>query len=202
MIIDLQNDFMPGGNLAVPGGDTIVPVINNLQPRFDLVIATQDWHPPDHLSFASNHTGRKPFEQINWQGQPEILWPDHCIQNSNGAAFHPRLATSSIAAIFRKGMNRQWDSYSGFYDNHHYQSTGLAGFLREKGVTGLYCCGLCADVCVYYSLRDALTEGFTCTLIEDATRALDSATYARQKAELQARGAYFITAGSIQPHPC
>jgi len=172
VIIDLQNDFIPGGSLAVHGGDEIVPIINELQHKFELVIATQDWHPLDHFSFAENHSGKKEFEVIKLNGIDQTLWPVHCVQNSKGAAFSPELNSEKIEAIFRKGTNKEIDSYSGFYDNAHLKSTGLSGYLKDKGVTKLYFCGLAADYCVYYSIMDALNEGFEAILIEDATKAI------------------------------
>ncbi|ARG98471.1 bifunctional nicotinamidase/pyrazinamidase [Legionella micdadei] len=188
IIIDLQNDFMPGGALAVPNGDLIVPVINNLLTNFDLIIATQDWHPANHKTFASQHAGKKPFEKIMLHGVEQTLWPDHCVQGTVGAEFHPQLETRPIEAIFRKGTDRENDSYSGFYDNQHKKSTGLAGFLREKGAKNLYFCGLCADICVYYTLKDAITEGFTSWLIEDATQPLDQSKFQVIKNELLQQG--------------
>ncbi|SHI61249.1 nicotinamidase/pyrazinamidase [Tangfeifania diversioriginum] len=194
ILIDIQNDFIPGGSLEVPSGDEIIPVVNNLQEKFDLVVATQDWHPQNHMSFASNHKGKEPFEMIELGGMDQILWPDHCVQDSKGAEFHPELNTTKIETIFRKGMDSEIDSYSGFYDNGHKKSTGLAGYLREKGATELYFCGLAADVCVYYSIKDAQKEGFSATLIEDATRALDNKKFAEMKAELQGLGLKEISA--------
>lgn len=188
VIIDVQNDFIPGGSLSVQGGDEIVPVINSLQENFDLIVATQDWHPQNHMSFASNHDGKEPFEQIEYDGMDQILWPDHCVQNSEGAEFHPVLDTNKIEAIIRKGMDPEIDSYSGFYDNGHKKSTGLTGYLKEKAANDLYFCGLAADVCVYFSIKDALAEGFSATLIEDATRALDNDKFAEMKKELQEKG--------------
>lgn len=187
IIIDAQNDFMPGGSLEVAQGDLIIPVINKLQPQFDLIVATQDWHPAEHKSFASNQVGKKLFETIELHGIEQTLWPDHCVQGTIGAEFHPQLETRSIEAIFRKGMQPENDSYSGFYDNNR-QSTGLAGFLREKGAQELYFCGLCADICVYYTIKDALAEGFESCLIEDATRALDKENFQRIKEELLLTG--------------
>jgi nicotinamidase/pyrazinamidase len=169
LIVDVQNDFIPGGSLAVPGGDLILPPINKIQKDFNLVVATQDWHPGNHGSFASNHPGKKPFDRILLNGIEQILWPDHCIQGMKGADFHPDLETKRIAAVFRKGMDPAIDSYSGFYDNGHRISTGLAGYLKDKGVTELFFCGLAADICVYYSILDSLKEGFSATLIEDAS---------------------------------
>ncbi|MDT0651724.1 bifunctional nicotinamidase/pyrazinamidase [Autumnicola edwardsiae] len=192
LIIDVQNDFMPGGALAVREGDKVVPVINRLQEKFDLVIATQDWHPLNHASFAENHAGKNEFEIIDLDGIQQILWPVHCVQNSEGAQFHPDLKTSKIEAIFRKGTNPEIDSYSGFYDNAHLKSTGLAGYLREKGVTEIYFCGLAAEFCVFFSVKDALKEGFSAVLIEDATRALDNAEFKKAKEEILKKGGRVI----------
>ncbi|MDI9818240.1 MULTISPECIES: bifunctional nicotinamidase/pyrazinamidase [unclassified Legionella] len=184
IIIDAQNDFMPGGSLEVPNGDAIIPVINASLNQFDLVIATQDWHPGTHNSFASNHVGKKPFEKIILNGLEQVLWPDHCVQGTVGAEFHPELETRAIETIFRKGTDPIIDSYSGFYDNGHLKSTGLAGYLREKEASDLYFAGLCADICVFYSIKDALKEGFNCWLIEDATCPLNKNEYSRLKAGL------------------
>lgn len=197
IIIDAQNDFMPGGALAVDGGDAIVKPINRLQEKFGLVVATQDWHPRDHMSFASNHQGKKPFDRIEWQGLDQTLWPDHCVQGSDGAAFHQDLETKRIEAIFRKGMDPGIDSYSGFYDNGHRKSTGLAGYLREKGADELYFCGLAADICVAFSIRDALKEGFSATLIEDATRALDQDAFKKIRKEFGQKGVAFVKSGDV-----
>lgn len=188
ILIDVQNDFMPGGTLAVPRGDEIVPLINELQPGFDLVIATQDWHPSGHASFASKHENTKVFDVIKLDGLDQVLWPDHCVQNTEGAAFHPDLNTSRIEAIFRKGTDLKIDSYSGFYDNAHLKSTGLAGYLKEKGATELYFAGLAADYCVYFSIKDALDEGFKCCLIEDATRALKEEDFEKARIDILRKG--------------
>ncbi|MEX2369906.1 MAG: bifunctional nicotinamidase/pyrazinamidase [Bacteroidales bacterium] len=192
VIIDAQNDFMPGGSLEVPGGDQIVPVINRIQPNFDLVVATQDWHPENHSSFASNHRGKKPFEKILWQGLEQILWPDHCVKNTKGAEIHPDLNTDRVEAIFRKGVHWEIDSYSGFYDNGHKRNTGLAGYLRERGANELYICGLAADVCVRFSVLDALGKGFKVTVIEDGTFPIDVEGYEDVIRELQGKGCRFI----------
>jgi len=188
ILIDIQNDFISGGSLEVPKGDEIIPVVNNLQDKFELVVATQDWHPQNHVSFASNHEGKEPFDKIELDDMEQILWPDHCVQNSEGAEFHPDLKTTKVEAIIRKGMDSGIDSYSGFYDNGHKKNTGLAGYLREKNADELYFTGLAADVCVYFSIKDALKEGFSTTLIEDATRALDDDKFAEMKKELQEKG--------------
>lgn len=192
IIIDVQNDFLPGGALAVPGGDSILPVINQILPEFGLVVATQDWHPPQHKSFASAHTGKKPFEQIMLNGLEQTLWPDHCVQETKGADFAPQLNTNRIEAIFRKGTNPELDSYSGFFDNGHLKSTGLAGYLRERQATELYFCGLAGDICVYYSLKDALKEGFTAYLLQQAVQPLNEKDFEKVKKELVQRGAVVV----------
>lgn len=197
VIIDVQNDFTPGGALAVPEGDQIVPLINKLQPHFELVIATQDWHPEGHASFASSHLGKTEFETIKIDGMDQVMWPDHCVQNTKGAEFHPDLETARIEAIFRKGTNPKIDSYSGFYDNAHLKSTGLSGHLREKGVTELYFCGLAAEYCVFFSLKDALGEDFEAILIEDATRALDDLDFEKAKSEIREKGGKIISSEEL-----
>lgn len=197
IIVDAQIDFMPGGALAVKEGDQIIPVINKMLPNFDLVVATQDWHPENHKSFAINHSGKKEFDVIQLDGLEQILWPPHCVQGSKGAEFHPDLETKSIEAIFRKGMDVEIDSYSGFFDNGHKKSTGLAGYLKEKGAEELYFCGLAADICVYYSLLDALNEGFTSTLIEDAAIALNEEKYEEIKQNLIKKGGRIISSEAL-----
>ncbi|MCM4159060.1 bifunctional nicotinamidase/pyrazinamidase [Antarcticibacterium flavum] len=192
IIIDVQNDFIPGGALAVPGGDEIVEVINRLQEKFELIIATQDWHPQGHSSFAESHPGKKEFEKIQWKGQEQVLWPVHCVQETIGANFHPNLEMSRVEAIFRKGTNPDIDSYSGFYDNAHLKSTGLGGYLKEKGSTEIYFCGLAAEYCVYFSILDALQEGFETILIEDATRALDEEDFENAKKNILAKGGKIV----------
>jgi len=188
IIVGVQNDVIPGGPLAIAEGDAIVPVINQIQGGFDLIVATQDWHPPEHKSFAANHPGRKPFEVIDLNGLEQTLWPDHCVQGTAGAEFHPDLDTRRIEAIFRKGMDRETDSYSGFYDNGHRKSTGLTGYLREKGADDLHFCGLAADICVYYTLMDVLKEGFKATLLIDAVRPLDQAAFEKAKTAITGQG--------------
>ena len=197
VIIDMQNDFIPGGALAVPGGDEIVSLINKLQEKFDLVIATQDWHPEGHASFAKSHPGKKEFESIDLKGTNQVLWPEHCVQNTEGAEFQRYLKMANIEAIFRKGTNPEIDSYSGFYDNAHLKSTGLAGYLREKGAEELYFCGLAAEYCVYFSVKDALQEGFQAVLIEDATRPLDQADFEKAKKDILEKGGKIITAEEV-----
>ena len=197
LIIDVQNDFMPTGSLPVPNGDKIVSIINEIQPKFDLVIATQDWHPEDHISFASNHNGASPFDEIEIKGQPQTLWPNHCVQGSKGAELHPKLNTLKCETIFRKGTDKEIDSYSAFYDNGHLKSTGLAGYLKEKGTTQLFICGLAADICVYYSIRDAVKEGFDCFFIEDASEALDNEDFKKIKEDMIDMGVKIISSKLI-----
>lgn len=197
IVIDVQNDFMPGGSLAVPNGDKIVPVINRIQDTFDLIVASQDWHPQNHISFASNHPGKSTFEEIEIQGQKQVLWPDHCVQETEGALFHPQLKTQGWETIFRKGTDPKIDSYSAFYDNGHLKSTGLTGYLKEKGASQLFFCGLAADICVYFSAIDAFKEGFACFFIEDAAQALDLETFELQKKEMKNLGIQIISSKEI-----
>ncbi len=200
IVVDIQNDFVPGGALAVAGGDEIIPVVNKLQDSFDLVVATQDWHPVDHKSFASNHKGKKPFETIILHGLDQVLWPDHCIQGSVGAELHKDLKLNKVEAIFRKGMDADIDSYSGFYDNGYKKSTGLAGYLRERKVKKLYVCGLAADYCVFYTTKDALKENFDAYVIEDATRAIDVNGFDLAKAEILSIGGQIINTENLHRH--
>ncbi len=172
VIIDVQNDFCPGGLLAVPEGDQVVPVINNLATRFEHVILTQDWHPAGHLSFASSHAGQTPFDVIDCDYGQQVLWPDHCLQDSHGAAFHSDLHVPKAELIIRKGFRKGIDSYSAFFENDHKTATGLAGYLRERGITTLYMAGLAFDFCVCWSAVDGKQLGFDVTVIEDATRGI------------------------------
>jgi nicotinamidase/pyrazinamidase len=198
ILIDVQNDFMPGGPLEVPYGNLIVPVINRIQDNYDLVLATQDWHPVDHKSFASNHFGTKPFERMVIHDYLQTLWPDHCIQGTTGAEIEKNIKSDKIAAIFRKGMDAEVDSYSGFYDNNHQLSTGLAGYLRDKGVTEIHFCGLAADICVYYSILDSIREGFTASLVEDASRPLYPDKFDDVKCELAKLGVRIISSNELE----
>ncbi|MEB3198211.1 MAG: bifunctional nicotinamidase/pyrazinamidase [Candidatus Sericytochromatia bacterium] len=170
ILVDIQLDFCPGGALAVREGDAVVPVANALQLRHDLVVATQDWHPADHGSFASQHVGRTPGECIDLHGLTQVLWPDHCVQGTPGAAFHPALETSRIARVFQKGTDPTVDSYSGFYDNGRRNDTGLAGWLREQGVSAVTVVGLATDYCVKWTALDARGEGFETTVEVAACR--------------------------------
>lgn len=197
LVIDVQNDFIPGGSLPVPNGNNILPVINSIQDKFDLIVATQDWHPKAHSSFAVNHDGKSNFETIEWLGKTQTLWPEHCIQGSEGAALHPELDTTKYEAIFRKGTDINIDSYSAFYDNNHLKATGLTGYLKEKEVTKLYFCGLASDICVYFSIRDAIQEGFECYFIEDAAKPLDLKAFETIKIKMVAMGVHIITSEAI-----
>jgi nicotinamidase/pyrazinamidase len=197
VIVDPQIDFMPGGALAVPYGDKIVTVINSILKSFDLVVATQDWHPQGHRSFASSYDGMDPFSETTLNGLPQVLWPDHCVQGSRGAEFHPDLDMRPVEAIFRKGMNPEIDSYSGFFDNGRLVSTGLAGYLREQGVPAIPFCGLAADICVLYTIRDAVREGFKALLIDDASYPLDSDNYGDVKEELADIGVRIVKSSSL-----
>ena len=173
IVIDLQNDFCPGGALAVAGGDQIVPLVNEIAATAEHVILTQDWHPPHHSSFASSHPGKNPFENIEMPYGPQTLWPDHCIQGSGGAAFHPALNKSKAELIIRKGFRTAIDSYSAFFENDHKTPTGLAGYLRERGIGEITLVGLATDFCVAYSALDAVKQGFATTVRLDACRGID-----------------------------
>ncbi|MET4108110.1 bifunctional nicotinamidase/pyrazinamidase [Hymenobacter sp. UYP22] len=189
LLIDIQNDFLPGGSLAVAGGNEILPLVNQLQPRYELVVATQDWHPARHHSFASQHPGQAVFSQIELHGLPQTLWPDHCVQGTPGAEFSAELNQNRIEAIFRKGTSPEIDSYSGFFDNGHRKSTGLADYLRGRGVQEVHVCGLAADYCVFFSALDALQEGFRVVFLEAATRAISAEGYQQARQQLEQRGA-------------
>lgn len=194
LIVDIQNDFLPGGALAVPRGDEVIPVINGIQPDYDLVVATQDWHPQGHRSFASTHPAKQPFEVVDLNGLEQVLWPDHCVQGTSGAALSDRLAVHRIEAIFRKGTDLNIDSYSGFFDNGKRRNTGLAGYLRDRGVTSVAVCGLAADFCVYFTAMDALQLGFETSLLESAIRAIDDEAYERKREDFLRQGGKLITA--------
>ena len=174
VVIDVQNDFCPGGALAVPGGDAVVEGINALWPEFGAVILTQDWHPAGHSSCATSHWGRQPYEEVEMSYGPQILWPDHCVQGSAGAEFHPSLRTDADL-ILRKGFRRGVDSYSAFFENDHRTPTGLGGYLRERGIDTITLVGLATDFCVNYSAVDGARLGFRVAVREDLTRAIDLA---------------------------
>ncbi|QII69651.1 bifunctional nicotinamidase/pyrazinamidase [Apibacter sp. B3706] len=188
IVVDIQNDFLQGGSLAVQGGNKIIPVINSIQEKFDLVVATQDWHPKGHKSFASQHSNKNVYDKIDLNGIEQVLWPDHCVQGTVGAEISSELNQNKIEAIFRKGMNTIIDSYSGFYDNGKLKCTGLGDFLKGRGVKEIFVCGLAADYCVYFTAKDALELGFTSTIIENATKAIDVSNFENIKR-------YFIQSG-------
>lgn len=173
LVVDIQNDFCPGGSLAVPRGDEVVPVINALATKFAHVVLTQDWHPRGHLSFASSHAGTQPFRTINVAYGPQILWPDHCVQGTVGAAFRNDLNIPHAELVLRKGYHRNIDSYSAFYENDRKTATGLAGYLRERDFSRVFLAGLAFDFCVRYSGEDARREGFEVVIFEDACRSID-----------------------------
>ena len=181
IVVDLQNDFVTGGNLAVKDGEKIVDVVNNLLPKFDLVIFTQDWHPENHKSFASQHEGKNPFDVIDLNGINQCLWPDHCVQNTPGADLLSTIDFGKIKDkfyIFKKGLDIEVDSYSGFYDNNSKNSTGLAEFLNEQAVSDVFVCGLALDYCVAYTAIDATMEAFNTTVVIDATKSIGDITEA------------------------
>ncbi len=173
LIVDVQNDFCPGGSLEVPEGDRIVPVINRLIEKFDHIIQTQDWHPEGHLSFASSHQGKSPYDTVEMDYGTQVLWPDHCVQGSSGADFHPDLNTTKTQVIIRKGFRKSIDSYSTFFENDQKTSTGLTGYLRERGITELYTVGLATDFCVKWSALDGMEQGFNMHIVEDAVQGID-----------------------------
>ena len=188
ILVDIQNDFLPGGTLAVPDGNAVITVANKIQGFADLVIATQDWHPPEHQSFASNHPGKNPMDVIDLHGLNQTLWPDHCVQGSSGADFPAQLDMNKVEAIFRKGMEVTIDSYSGFFDNGHKKSTGLGDYLKGRKIDTVYVLGLAGDVCVLHTIRDAMEQGFNAVLIDDGTRPIDPQAYDAYKRELKMKG--------------
>lgn len=199
ILVDIQNDFIPGGALAVKDGDAIIPVVNKLQTHFDFIVATQDWHPENHGSFAANHAGKNIGEFIDLNGLQQILWPVHCVQNSKGAQFHPALETKNIKKIFPKGTDPQIDSYSGFYDNGHRKATGLGDYLKTAGVSEVFICGLATDYCVRFTAQDASKEGFKTFVIEDACRGVELASgdTANALKEMQNSGCTIINSSDL-----
>jgi nicotinamidase/pyrazinamidase len=197
LIVDIQNDFLPWGALPVPDGDQIIGVVNSLQPHFDLVVATQDWHPENHGSFASAHEGAKPFEMGVLGGLDQVLWPDHCVQGTRGADFAESLQKNAIEAIFRKGTDPSIDSYSGFFDNGKQKDTGLAAYLKGRGVTQVFLAGLAGDFCVGFTALDAISQGFETILIEDATRPIDPDGFEKMKSEIVSKGGKVIDSGQV-----
>jgi len=189
LVVDVQNDFCAGGALAVPGGDEVVARINRLATAFAHVLLTQDWHPPGHSSFASQHPGHRPFDTIQLPYGAQTLWPDHCVQGSHGAELHPELAIAPAELILRKGYRVEVDSYSAFYENDRRTPTGLAGYLRERGLRRLFLAGLATDYCVHYSALDGRREGFEVVLLLDACRGLDTqGSLARALSAMRAAG--------------
>lgn len=194
ILVDLQNDFLPGGALPVARGDEVIPLANTLQPRFPLVVATQDWHPADHGSFAANHPGRRPGEVIQLGGVTQVLWPVHCVQDTPGAAFAPGLDLGGVARVFPKGTDPEIDSYSGLFDNGHRKATGLGPYLHERGVTGVYLMGLATDYCVRATALDARGLGFATHVIVDGCRGveLQPGDVARAMEEMRAAGVHLV----------
>jgi len=198
LAVDIQNDFCPGGRLAVPRGDEVVPIVNRIAAKFANVVLTQDWHPPGHLSFASSHPGKRPYETIDVAYGPQVLWPDHCIQGTSGAEFRADLQIPHAVLVVRKGFRRTIDSYSAFYENDRVTPTGLAGYLRERGLTRVLLAGLAFDFCVRYSAEDAHREGFTAIVIEDACRGIDvDGSMAATRRQLASLGIRCIEAKDI-----
>ena len=199
LLIDIQNDFLPGGALEVNHGDAILPIVNQLIKKFKLVIATQDWHPADHKSFASNHATRKVGDIIKLNGLDQILWPDHCVQGSFGAELSEKLDTSTLTKIFLKGTDPEIDSYSGFFDNGHLKSTGLSDYLKDLNVDKIYISGLATDYCVKYTALDAMREGFKTWVVVDGTRAVNLHTNDFEKAikEMEAAGVKTISSEDL-----
>jgi nicotinamidase/pyrazinamidase len=199
IVVDVQNDFCPGGALAVPKGDEVVPLVNRLAARFDNVVLTQDWHPRGHASFASSHPGKKPFETIDLAYGKQVLWPDHCVQGTPGAAFHPELRTDRAQLVVRKGFHPGVDSYSGFLEADRETTTGLAGYLKEKGFQHLFVCGLATDFCVAWTALDARATGFEVTVLEDACRAIDlDGSLERARRDLRAAGVALSSSQDLQ----
>lgn len=199
IIIDVQKDFCPGGALAVNDGDAVVPVINRIAPQFHLVVATQDWHPQGHASFASSHKGRAPFDSITLDGIEQTLWPDHCVVGTPGAQFHHDLELSRINLILRKGSNKNIDSYSAFLENDRATVTGLRGYLRDHGIDSVTIAGLATDYCVYFSATDARDLGFRTRVMLDACRGIDTPPGSLDKTlkTMKGRGIELITSGDI-----
>ncbi len=199
VVVDVQNDFLPGGALEVADGDEIIYVINKLQRHFNFIVATQDWHPENHGSFAANHPDKEIGDLVTLNGVEQILWPTHCVQESEGAEFHPDLAQGKWTAIFQKGTDMLADSYSGFYDNNKQGDTGLGNFLKDNDITKVYVCGLAADYCVKFTVLDALELGFETYLITDATKAvnLEEGDFEKALDAMEKAGATLVTSEQI-----
>ena len=202
LVVDVQNDFCPGGALAIPGGDEIIPVVHQIAPLFEHIILIQDWHLPNHQSFASAHPGKRPFEQVRLSYGDQTLWPDHCIQGSRGAEFHPALHLPQAELILRKGFDPQIDSYSAFFENDRSTTTGLAGYLRERHFTRVFIAGLAYDYCVAYSALDARRLGISAVVVRDACRAIDlHGSVAAMEVQLAAAGVPLIDSSDIATTP-
>ncbi len=199
ILVDIQNDFLPGGALAVAHGDEVIPIANALQPHFDHVVSTQDWHPRNHGSFAANHEGKTPGEVIELHGLSQVLWPVHCVQDTPGAAFADTLDTKRVARVFPKGTDPQIDSYSGFFDNGKRKATGLGDYLQDLPATAVYVMGLATDYCVKFTALDAKNLGFPTFLVRDGCRAVNLADgdEARAIAEMQQAGIEIVTSQEI-----
>ena len=196
LVVDIQNDFCPGGALAVPGGDAVVARVNALAERFPHIVLTQDWHPAGHGSFASAHTGKQAFEAVRMAYGEQILWPDHCVQGTPGAAFHPALKVDRAELVLRKGFRAGIDSYSAFYENDHVTGTGLTGYLRDRGFGRVFLCGLATDFCIKWSALDARAEGFAAVVLEDASRGIDlDGSLQTARAQMRAAGVTLANAG-------
>ena len=204
ILVDIQNDFVPGGALPVPDGDAVVAVANKMMEYFDLVVATQDWHPADHKSFASQHKGRKVGDLIELNGLQQVLWPDHCVQDSSGAEFVPGLEVKKIDKIFHKGMDRNVDSYSGFFDNGHRRATGLGTYLKEQGVDEVAVMGLATDYCVKFTALDAVNLGFRTKLIIEGVKGVDIKKGDCEKAieEMKKAGVVIVHLDSLEDKKC
>jgi nicotinamidase/pyrazinamidase len=199
LVVDIQNDFLPGGALAVPDGDQVIPIANRLMGFFSLILATQDWHPANHGSFAANHPNRHPGEVINLNGIMQVLWPVHCVQGSSGAAFSAQLRTERFSKVFKKGVDPGIDSYSGFFDNGKKRSTGLTEYLRDRNVNQLFICGLATDYCVKFSALDSINSGIRTHVIEDACRGveLNPGDSAAAIAEMRQAGVSIVESASL-----
>lgn len=198
LIVDIQNDFCPGGALAVPDGDSIIPVTNKLIDHFNIIIQTQDWHPAGHSSFASAHPGKNPYDTIEMDYGLQVLWPDHCVQGTTGAEFHPSLNTKKTQVIIRKGFRKEIDSYSTFFENDQKTTTGLTGYLKQRGITDLFVVGLATDFCVKWSVLDGIDEGFSMHIVKNAVRGIDiEGSVEKAWTEIEKKGAYIITSEDI-----
>jgi nicotinamidase/pyrazinamidase len=199
LIIDVQNDFCPGGSLAVPEGDQVIPVINRISGLFPHVVATKDWHPSDHVSFASAHPGREPMQTIEYNGMSQMLWPDHCVKGSSGAAFHPDLDVRPVNIVLHKGAKTHLDSYSAFFENDKATSTGLDSYLRGLGFEQVVVVGLAEDVCVFFTATDAARLGYATTVVTDATRGVNAPEGAldRARESMEGEGVRFVSSADL-----